>query len=486
VAERFLDELPRPSEGHEAIYIAVIPHSLDDAGLYGHAHGWVVEREGRRRWIDGISLFHETISKTATLWVNAERIERATLIHEFGHLLGLVHNPAHTQKGNLGHCTSPKCVMTHPRWRSRVYWSTVGVLGKRMPTDFCHDCQADIVWAKGRWIAKARADPGYAGLLAKGERARRAVQMGQWLWLHDDSERALAVVEKALEEIPDDAQLLEFEGDLQRSRRNFPLALASYRRALAIKDGPGPRAGMALVHCARGSYARALASLDPASLELPTDLTTVRAASWALMGIGRAGEASRLWDRYVELTGRGRSAQLTHQHRVRLRRLAGRIQDAERLLRSSFQRWPWDRVLLEQAVRIELALGRQERARVRLQAMVASLDELERTNDGKLSAFLQATRLVYLALAGDEARVREGLGALDERTLRGEADGVSLLRKAEALVLIGERDAALDTLSALRGLPLPFSYEWDVCLDEDLMPLREDARFLVLFPRCGG
>ncbi len=49
----------------------------------------------------------------AILHVSKAEMEAHTLVHEFGHKLGLRDNPRHTLWDNPTHCTLPGCVHLH-------------------------------------------------------------------------------------------------------------------------------------------------------------------------------------------------------------------------------------------------------------------------------------------------------------------------------------------------------------------------------------
>lgn len=88
-----------------------------------------------------IALAREKLSSYAFLHITLSKIERAVLVHEVGHALGLVDNDEHE---NQGHCTNPTCVMyDSPDLRAILANAPGGLLGI-VPSDFCSECRRDL------------------------------------------------------------------------------------------------------------------------------------------------------------------------------------------------------------------------------------------------------------------------------------------------------------------------------------------------------
>jgi len=76
------------------------------------------------------------------LWVTRGTQEAAVLLHEVGHLLGLVNNDAHRDGG---HCTNAWCLMYDGvDWRSGVVFAFPALFAGQVPTRFCGDCREDM------------------------------------------------------------------------------------------------------------------------------------------------------------------------------------------------------------------------------------------------------------------------------------------------------------------------------------------------------
>ncbi|RMG18718.1 MAG: hypothetical protein D6731_01385 [Planctomycetota bacterium] len=115
---------------------------------------WDVEAERVMGWaVSGsvIALFPEAVAANATPEVPSEAVESATLVHELGHLLGLVNmgipmEAMHEDLRHLGHDQNPDCVMFHA-----VETHRPASLGDRLPpTDFDAACVRDLRAAGGR------------------------------------------------------------------------------------------------------------------------------------------------------------------------------------------------------------------------------------------------------------------------------------------------------------------------------------------------
>jgi len=76
------------------------------------------------------------------LWVTGVRQEGAVLVHEFGHLMGLVTEPAHYVDG---HCTNSWCLMYDGLdTRSVLLHALPTLLAGYLPTRYCGDCCRDL------------------------------------------------------------------------------------------------------------------------------------------------------------------------------------------------------------------------------------------------------------------------------------------------------------------------------------------------------
>ena len=91
-----------------------------------------------------IVVFKETIKKAATVYLPVRDIESAVLVHEFGHIIGLVNinyksDRNHEDTAHKYHCINPKCVMYY-----EVESRKLSIIFTGLPTDFDDNCRKDI------------------------------------------------------------------------------------------------------------------------------------------------------------------------------------------------------------------------------------------------------------------------------------------------------------------------------------------------------
>lgn len=98
-----------------------------------------------------VAMFHETIGGSANLVFSARQIERAVLVHEFGHVVGLVDSGTamasdHEDPDHQGHSDNRQSVM---------YWAVettdiTQIFTGGIPTEFDGADRADVCQAGGR------------------------------------------------------------------------------------------------------------------------------------------------------------------------------------------------------------------------------------------------------------------------------------------------------------------------------------------------
>jgi len=132
-------------------YVVFVPEA---GGFFGHTFVRSVTRDGVTTAVKGLVVSRSAHQKYALLWIDLDRLERMTLIHEFGHLFGLVGNPSHERSApaHRQHCTDLHCLMAHPTLRVIARNFAVGIFNHYM-TDYCDACQADIRKAQAHWRA---------------------------------------------------------------------------------------------------------------------------------------------------------------------------------------------------------------------------------------------------------------------------------------------------------------------------------------------
>jgi hypothetical protein len=95
---------------------------------------------------------HRPFRALMPLW----RLEQQTLVHEYGHLLGLPRTdrgyyPDFPSLAGGLHCVSPDCPLSRPRLRALTYNAFWIAFGRRYLEDYCGACRAAIDDARARW-----------------------------------------------------------------------------------------------------------------------------------------------------------------------------------------------------------------------------------------------------------------------------------------------------------------------------------------------
>jgi len=159
--------------GTEWRYVLFVP----DLGprLFGYSWTTWTERGGNAIEVRYVVVSHEAHAKFAHLWLSLDRMEEMTLIHEFGHVLGLVQNPRHERTGawHRLHCTSLDCQMAHPTPRVIARNFFPGLFNHFMH-DYCDACRSDIRRAQEYWSERQKAGPEYR---RQREAAREALRV---------------------------------------------------------------------------------------------------------------------------------------------------------------------------------------------------------------------------------------------------------------------------------------------------------------------
>ena len=177
VAE-WLDADPTDWKSTEVIHVLYVPDSAPwyEGRLSGLADRILFERENKVAAVRSVLLFTDEIRRDASLWITTDKVERATLIHELGHVLGLTHNPDHMQAKQPGHCSVARCVMHQPGWKAAWVNGLPAFFAGRIPTDLGRRCARDIEAARRLWAARAADSPEFVRRL-KSERLM--LEMGQ-------------------------------------------------------------------------------------------------------------------------------------------------------------------------------------------------------------------------------------------------------------------------------------------------------------------
>ena len=195
---------------------------------FGYSADWKVTRGSDRVAVSGVVVFRNAHRRYARLWLSLDKMERMTLIHEFGHQMGLVANPSHERRDpHKMHCTSLKCAMAHPTPRviARNFFAGVFNVFFR---DYCERCQEDIRRAQDGWRARLASDPSYRARLVADRQASRLATSLTLLAEQGKHEQFLAAVEQARQRYPNSPSLASMEcsslielGRLEEARKRL-------------------------------------------------------------------------------------------------------------------------------------------------------------------------------------------------------------------------------------------------------------------------
>lgn len=478
-----LDRTSSYEQGIEVNYVLVAPYQEGDRGLFGYSTTWVIERAGKPLGVEGVSIFRDAHDRWAVLWFTRDRIERMTLIHEYGHVLGLVANPRHERRhrGHRHHCTGLSCQMAHPTKRVvlRNFWPG---LFNQLPDGYCKRCQEDIRRSQEFWRAHAEDRAFVEELVQRrrelhvniaAQKSEDEGQLGHALELYRQAQETSAASSWA--------RWREAGVLLRLGRVAEALAAADAGAVLETADWVrrGQRLWFARALAEQACYAEVLDQVTKAvargAAERPNSLEV---EAWALTGLGRLVEAAASVERaersLARETSNPTSTSFLRLRRAALLRRAGSLTEARQLVEAglglSRQRSWW----LIEAARLARAEDRPEEARMLLREAARGRG---RAKDGRD----EMRRALALALLGETEAARTMLEDFSRR-IGPERRVVVAMVRAQVSAILGDGEEAA---RALRELPARARNPWfDVCLDEDLELLRHDARHQELFAHC--
>ena len=89
-----------------------------------------------------VVMLADSIRHDCHLWLTRKKVERAVLVHEFGHVAGLVSSG---RRVHDGHCPNPRCRMYHgPDWPAIKANAFPVLCLWKLPLDFCDDCEREL------------------------------------------------------------------------------------------------------------------------------------------------------------------------------------------------------------------------------------------------------------------------------------------------------------------------------------------------------
>jgi hypothetical protein len=134
----------------------VFVHYDGSGGHFGRSGVTFVNALNGTRQAYFINVYQENHRPLVFGWLTEEKLEMQTLLHEYGHLLGLpsldhgFYADFPSFEGG-SHCVNPDCPLVLPNIRSIIYNLFRVGLTFRFLDDYCDDCQRNIAAAKQRW-----------------------------------------------------------------------------------------------------------------------------------------------------------------------------------------------------------------------------------------------------------------------------------------------------------------------------------------------
>lgn len=120
-------------------------------GDYGSSDLRQTTVDGHARTSGRINLYLDNARHYWPLFRSREDLETEVLIHEYGHLLGLVANERHASRWGvpegvaLDHCKHASCIMSDWKPSTVIYrFGRIGIFRGSI-TDFCKECREDLL-----------------------------------------------------------------------------------------------------------------------------------------------------------------------------------------------------------------------------------------------------------------------------------------------------------------------------------------------------
>ena len=136
VADIALEWADVPEDSRSYLYLLSAPRWERWRG-----YAWPAGRLSRDLRIPVLAMFTEPIK--GILWITKARQQALTLIHEFGHSLGLVSNDCHRASGQ--HCANAWCVMYDGVDGRSIFANGLATLFTGyLPSHFCRLCRSDL------------------------------------------------------------------------------------------------------------------------------------------------------------------------------------------------------------------------------------------------------------------------------------------------------------------------------------------------------
>ena len=479
---KYIGNVPDEGTGKTTIYVLYLPYERTAPAYLGYLRSWAIERDGVHRLLTGAVLFSESIKRQGFLWLTDSRIERNVLVHEIGHVLGLVENRAHAQD-EAGHCTNAECVMNTLNWRTAAYWSLSGVLGIWLPRNFCKDCREDIRRAKNRWSREGEA------ALRSHWRSRQARAGAGKLWSQQRRKDAVELLEHALPGLtePEDHQAVEVSLGGYFEELGYSDRAGKIYATAASRTGCEGKRRYAMWLNRRGAYGRGLEVLSESARPC-TDRESVGATAWSMSGLGRFGDAAAALQAYdgsrdtsveqmnlnLELLDLSVRADLPEKIQAQLSKIESRWGRSTRWLVASWQ-------LAKRSGNAALAASYREQAVINARNRVRFFSQYKTTAPASYAVQLRKLASVQ-ALRGEGEDARATLALWNESN-EGAATS-EWLEVARAYSVLGDLEEARNALLEIVGVHRPSDLWSDPCIIEEFDHFRDSAGLESFFAHC--
>jgi len=451
---------PPPEEETTDLHVVYVP-SLRPFGEAGALGLTVRFPEDSRTDVTRatVLLSTERIRKVAVLWIGPRKVEHAVLVHEVGHVLGLVADGAHQHRGDPTHCRNSACLMVSSANRGALLAGAPrAIFLGRLPTAYCAACRHDLEAARSLYASQT--PEAWSSLQTQRAIEDRRTQVA---FLMESGEAEAAVVE--LQSWESDREVgLRWLAQTLRGLGRAEEAFAAGRE-LASLDPQGRTVETRVDPLLdMGRWTEALEEVDRAKAAGYHD---VRLEMRALVGAGRAEEADERL-RVFASKADPRAVSWVHKERLWLWRAAGQPKRGVQLYQSlSSREVKRDPDLALEAGCLLLDAGRTEEAQQLLRPLAKRSKARHR---GEVAAIVRA-----------RAHLGDGEGALRgmEKTKSWFYPGEFDLLRGEVLAILGRESEAVAALQEARragaGPRIP-------CLDPNLVTLRHSPQFQALYP----
>ena len=485
LVRRFAAGAPSEEAGVEHRYILFLPRA---GGRNGYATTWVVERDGRFDSIQGLVVARDIHARQAKLWLSRDKMERMTVIHEFGHVFGLVTNDTHERvhPAHRHHCTRLKCLMAHPTSRVIARNAPAGVFNIFM-SDYCTLCQADIRGAKEYWRRQESMGTSYREARIRERAASHGSAVLQKLRSEQRYDELFSMLDTYRGSFPDSPFWDGIHGGTLMALGRFEEAVTLLESGLqtdpSAVDYMSDRVLLARYLVALGRHTEAVELLDPQMTLHAWRQGQVGAfliLKNALVGLGRYREGIDLCDSVLEHE-EARSFPVIGilREKADLLRRAGSLAAAETLIVEGLSRKKTRSSWLRPAIDLRRGQGRSGEALDLLSELKRNVEKNMKRSNSPRAHWAQGWMLVRIeAELGATEQARTRAQALKEAgPPKGSHPTVSIHSEAIAWMALSDFDRAAKAVGSVSAEHRGYL---DPCGLEPLAPLRLDESNPVL------